>query len=119
MSQMSGVVPKPPAAPVSLPPVDNSHSNLMEEIRKGGTLKHVSPQKVSKAAVDTRGELMGQIRQGVALKKVDIEECEAAVEQPATGIAGLLQRALQERGVAMGLSSSEGEDSGEDDEWDD
>ena len=70
--------------------MDNSHSNLMEEIRKGGTLKHVSPQKVSKAAVDTRGELMGQIRQGVALKKVDIEECEAAVEQPATGIAGLL-----------------------------
>ena len=69
MSQMSGVVLKPPAAPVSLPPVDNSHSNLMEEIRKGGTLKHVSPQKVSKAAVDTRGELMGQIRQGVALKK--------------------------------------------------
>ena len=116
---MSGVVLKPPAAPVSLPPVDNSHSNLMEEIRKGGTLKHVSPQKVNKAAVDTRGELMGQIRQGVALKKVDIEECEAAVEPPATGIAGLLQRALQERGVAMGMSSSEGEDSGEDDEWDD
>ena len=119
MGQMSAVILKPPAAPVSLPPVGNSHSNLMEEIRKGGTLKHVSPQKVNKAAVDTRGELMGQIRQGVALKKVDIEECEAAVEAPATGIAGLLQRALQERGVAMGMSSSEGEDSGEDDEWDD
>merc|ERR1719219_2867771 len=98
MSQMSSVISKPAAAPVSLPPVDNSHSNLMEE---------------------TRGELMGQIRQGVALKKVDMEETEAPLEQPATGIAGLLQRALQERGVAMGLSSSEGEDSGEDDEWDD
>ena len=119
MSQMSSVISKPPAAPVSLPPVDNSHSNLMEEIRKGGTLRHVSPEKVSRAALDTRGELMGQIRQGVALKKVDIEESEAPLEQPATGIAGLLQRALQERGVAMGLSSSEGEDSGEDDEWDD
>ena len=119
MGQMSAVIQKPPSAPVSLPPVDNSHSNLMEAIRKGGTLKHVSPQKVSKAPTDTRGELMGQIRQGVALKKVDIEENEPAVEAPATGIAGALQRALQERGVAMGMSSSEGEDSGEDDEWDD
>ena len=116
MTQMNSVISKPAAAPVSLPPVDNSHSNLMEEIRKGGTLRHVSPEKVSRAALDTRGELMGQIRQGVALKKVDIEESEGPLEQPATGIAGLLQRALQERGVAMGLSSSEGEDSGEDDE---
>ena len=99
--------------------MDNNHSNLMEAIRKGGTLKHVSPEKVNKAVLDTRCELMGQIRQGVALKKVDIEETEAPVEQPAPGIAGLLQRALQERGVAMGLSDSEGEDSGEDDEWDD
>ena len=119
MTQMNSVICKPAAAPVSLPPVDNSHSNLMEEIRKGGTLRHVSPEKVSRAALDTRGELMGQIRQGVALKKVDIEESEGPLEQPATGIAGLLQRALQERGVAMGLSSNEGEDSGEDDEWDD
>ena len=119
MTQMNSVISKPAAAPVSLPPVDNSHSNLMEEIRKGGTLRHVSPEKVSRAALDTRGELMGQIRQGVALKKVDIEESEGPLEQPATGIARLLQRALQERGVAMGLSSSEGEDSGEDDEWDD
>ena len=42
------------------------------------------------------------------------------VQQSAPGIAGMLQRALQERGMVMGMSSSEDEDSGEeDDEWDD
>ena len=95
---------------------------MMEEIRKGGTLRHVSPEKKSKVAPDSRGELMDQIRQGVALKKVDssaLEQEPRDVCENTPGIAGMLQRALQERGVAMGLSDSEGEDSGDDDEWDD
>lgn len=81
----------------------------------------MSPEKKTKAVVDTRGELMGQIRQGVALKKVDSDGSqEGPVPQAAPGIAGMLQRALQERGMVMGMSSSEDEDSGEDDdEWDD
>ena len=65
---------------------------------------------------------MDQIRQGVALKKVDsstLEQEPRDVCENTPGIAGMLQRALQERGVAMGLSDSEGEDSGDDDEWDD
>ena len=67
---------------------------------------------------------MGQIRQGVALKKVEGGggvEGEPAASQSAPGMLGLLQRALQERGAAMGTFSSEGEDSGEEDErgeWD-
>ena len=119
---MSEKLQRPPqaAAPSSLPNIDSSRSNLLEEIRKGGTLRHVSPERITKAAPDSRGELMDQIRQGVALKKVDSSALEQEAAAPsAPGIAGMLQRALQERGVAMGLSSSEGEDSGEDDEWDD
>ena len=93
----------------------------MEEIRKGGTLRHVSPEKINKMVPDSRGELMDQIRQRVSLKKVDSTtlEQEPLVSETTPGIAGMLQRALQERGVAMGLSSSEGEDSGDDEEWDD
>ena len=94
----------------------------MEEIRKGGALRHVSPERIQKSTSDSRGDLMDQIRQGVALKKVDSSNSELEpVVQTAPGIAGMLQRALQERGNAMGMSSSEGEDSGDDDddEWDD
>ena len=40
------------------------------------------------------------------------------MEATAPGIAGMLQRALQERGLAVGMSSSD-ESEGEDDEWDD
>ena len=105
----------------SLPNIDTGRSNLMEEIRKGGTLRHVSPEKINKMVPDSRGELMDQIRQGVSLKKVDSTtlEQEPLVSETTPGIAGMLQRALQERGVAIGLSSSEGEDSGDDEEWDD
>jgi len=94
----------------------------MDEIRKGGSLRHVSPEKKARAVADSRGELMGQIRQGVALKKVDSDPGQdgPVVQQSAPGIAGMLQRALQERGMVMGMSSSEDDDSGdEDDEWDD
>jgi len=122
LSQMSAVVSGPPPPPPSLPPIDTSHGNLMDEIRKGGSLRHVSPEKKVRAVADSRGELMGQIRQGVALKKVDSDPGQdgPVVQQSAPGIAGMLQRALQERGMVMGMSSSEDDDSGdEDDEWDD
>jgi hypothetical protein len=103
--------------------------DLMEEIRRGGTLKHVSPEKIAAGGGggDTRNELMGQIRQGVTLKRVTETasgggggEMSGSGEAPA-GIAGMLQRALQERGMVMGMSSSEEESDGcdEDDEWDD
>jgi len=122
LSQMSSVVSGPPPPPPSLPPIDTSHGNLMDEIRKGGSLRHVSPEKKVRAVADSRGELMGQIRQGVALKKVDSDPGQdgPVTQQAAPGIAGMLQRALQERGMVMGMSSSEDDDSGdEDDEWDD
>lgn len=120
MSQMSETLRAPPAAP-TLPPPDDSHSSLMDEIRKGGTLRHVSPEKTARPALDSRGELMGQIRQGVALKKVEEKDSVSEVSEVATGpgIAGMLQRALQERGMAMGMSSSDEDTDEEEDEWDD
>ena len=91
----------------------------MDAIRKGGSLRHVSEEQKSLPCVDTRGEMLDMIRQGVSLKKVEVEEGEStAVEATAPGIAGMLQRALQERGLAVGMSSSD-ESEGEDDEWDD
>ena len=73
-----------------------------------------------------RDELLGQIRTGVTLKKVSVEQ----QKQPPLpleaggggGIAGMLQRALQERSGALRFSSSEDEGSettaDDDDEWD-
>ena len=91
----------------------------MDAIRKGGSLRHVSDEQKSLPCMDTRGEMLDMIRQGVSLKKVEVEEGESSsVEVSAPGIAGMLQRALQERGLAVGMSSSE-ESEGEDDEWDD
>lgn len=111
--------PAPPPPP-SLPPVKDSHTNLMEQIRKGGTLRHVTAEKTVKPAVDGRGELMGQIRQGVALKKVEVDNNSNGdeAEVVGSGIAGMLQRALQERTVVMGISSSEESEGEDDDEWD-
>ena len=65
---------------------------------------------------------MGQIRQGVLLKKVESEATNNSNGKGVTpvenGIAGLLQKALQERGMVMGLSSSDESECDEDDEWD-
>ena len=62
----------------------------------------------------------------MTLKKVDLDSIStgagssSAAEVP-SGIAGMLQKALQERSGALRFSSSEDEedDAGDDDEWDD
>ena len=96
----------------------------MEEIRKGaGGLKHVTDeQKTQKKSADSRDELLDQIRSGVTLKKVELDnksEGNSSTEMP-SGIAGMLQRALRERTTAVCLSSSDEENEGsDDDEWDD
>ena len=75
-----------------------------------------------------RDELLDQIRTGVTLKKVSADE-QRQQPLPAEagggaggGIAGMLQRALQERSGALRFSSSEDEGSettaDDDDEWD-
>ncbi|XP_040577822.1 actin nucleation-promoting factor WAS [Lepeophtheirus salmonis] len=94
-----------------------ARNNLMEEIRKGGNLRHVTSKEIIKPSKNMRNDLMDQIRTGVTLKKVDFEQNNEFKE--ASGIAGLLQKALKERLSAVGFSSSEGEEADDEDEWDD
>ncbi len=61
-----------------------------------------------------------QIRSGVVLKKVDPESLSRSGDDDhgaSHGIAGMLQKALQERSAALCLSSSE-EEADDEDEWD-
>ena len=84
-------------------------------------MKHVGQEKKARPTIDTRGELLDQIRSGVTLKKVDPEALSRDDESSTSaGIAGMLQKALQERSAALCLSSSEDEEAEDDeDEWDD
>ena len=128
--------PLPPAAP----PVKDTRSSLMDEIRnaRGGfnTLRHVSDEKKVRPSIleDPRNQLLDQIRTGVTLKKVDLDSVSgghggggggggsdnSSSAEP-TGMAGMLQRALQERTTALNFSSSDNEEDEEDEydeEWD-
>ncbi len=62
------------------------------------------------------------LRSGVTLKKVDPEALSRGGDEDSgvsAGIAGMLQKALQERTAALCLSSSEDEEAEDDeDEWD-
>ena len=81
-------------------------------------------EKKAQPASDSQGDLLDQIRSGVALKKVDAESdrnSNAEQNGPAfSGIAEMLQRALHERSAAICPSSSDDDEAPEDDdEWDD
>ena len=95
-----------------------------QQISGAGGLKHVKEeQKSQKPKMDSRDELLDQIRSGVTLKKVELDNKSdgASSSENPSGIAGMLQRALRERTTALCLSSSEEEnaDDEDDDEWDD
>ena len=127
--------PLPPAAP----PVKDTRSSLMDEIRnaRGGfnTLRHVSDEKKARPSIleDPRNQLLDQIRTGVTLKKVDLDSVSSghgggggggsdnSSSAEPTGMAGMLQRALQERTTALNFSSSDNDEDDEDEydeEWD-
>lgn len=90
-------------------------------IISGGSLRHVPDEvKKTRPTLDTRDELLGQIRTGVQLRKVDLDSLSSgADEAPPSGIAGMLQKALKERETALCLSSDSDDDGEDDDEWDD
>ena len=111
----------------------------MDEIRnaRGGfnTLRHVSDEKKARPSIleDPRNQLLDQIRTGVTLKKVDLDSVSSghgggggggsdnSSSAEPTGMAGMLQRALQERTTALNFSSSDNEEDDEDEydeEWD-
>ena len=78
----------------------------------------------AKPATDSRSDLLGQIRAGVALKSVENAPNKGSAppsEDGMAGMAGALSRALMERSKAI-HSDSESEDDDaedEDDDWDD
>ena len=107
----------------------------MEEIRnaRGGfnTLRHVTEDKKARPSIleDPRSQLLDQIRTGVTLKKVDLDSLSSgghgdgsdnSSSAEPTGMAGMLQRALQERTTALNFSSSDNDEEEDeyDDEWD-
>ena len=88
--------------------------------------RHVREEdKKSKPSMDSRDELLDQIRSGVTLKKVELDnksEGACSSNENPSGIAGMLQKALRERTTALNFSSSEDENNeadDDDDEWDD
>lgn len=112
----------------------------MDAIKSGATLKHVDVEKKPVAHMDSRGELLDQIRQGVELKSVSRarkREPEIRTKQfismnglsnflwfqvqqtekpngpsaPLDGIAGALARALAERSKAFHHDSDSDTDS--------
>ena len=110
---------------ISKPHQFYSNFNVFFGIISGaGGLKHVKEEEKSqKPKMDSRDELLDQIRSGVTLKKVELDNKSdgASSNENPSGIAGMLQRALRERTTALCLSSSEEEnaDDEDDDEWDD
>ena len=91
----------------------------MEEIRKGagGGLRHVTETEKVRPVMTSREELMGQIRSGITLQKVELNR---RGDNSSTGIAGMLQKALRDRTIALCVSSSEEDNDADDvdDEWD-
>ncbi|XP_047540366.1 neural Wiskott-Aldrich syndrome protein-like [Vanessa atalanta] len=122
--------PPTPPAPPPPPPPDSAGSDprsaLMESIRSGNkSLRHVEVGSKTSLNDDSRSNLLSEIRQGINLRSVrrsssSGEERSASSAGEACGLAGALQRALQER--ARAIHSSESEDSDNttsDGEWDD
>ncbi|XP_034947337.1 neural Wiskott-Aldrich syndrome protein-like [Chelonus insularis] len=149
-SSNTSSIPTPPPPPPPPPPlpdfnVDNVTSNvnssssngnsngdtsdlrpkLMDAIRSGTTiLKKVDQsEKKPNPIVDSRSDLLNQIRQGVELKPVIQNEPKPNTTIAQGGLAGALSRALAERSRLLGYSNdsqdSSSEISEDDDEWDD
>lgn len=108
------------------------HAALMSQVLKGKTLNHVDPNKKNErpavpapgASDDPRTALMNEIKSGVRLKKVNVNQDKSdPVAQPvaAGGLAGALAKALQERGKVLQQTDDESSSSSEaeeEDEWD-
>lgn len=107
-------------------------SALLEQIRSGSTLKPSSQHDEQKVepierppVMDSRSQLLDQIRGGVKLNKVE-ETANGSGDHKSSGpqLEGMaldLHRALMGRALAMQSESDDDDDDDddEDDEWDD
>ena len=107
----------------------------MEQIRSGAKLTHVDSESESVKSSNSsngggggggcgRDALLTQIRSGVHLKPIEAaRKAASAAPVEVGGLAGALQRALEERSRMMNQtddSTSSDEDAdGDEDEWDD
>lgn len=102
----------------------------MEQIRSGAKLAHVDSENESIKSSNSsnggaggRDALLTQIRSGVNLKPIETGRKGTAAPVEVGGLAGALQRALEERSRMMNQTddstSSSDEADGDEDEWDD
>lgn len=77
-------------------------------------------EKKPPPVTDTRSDLLNQIREGIALKPVASEPKPATLNVPQGGLAGALSRALAERSRLLGYTGDSEEESSDtdEDEWD-
>ena len=121
--------PPPPPGPGPLPPPppalptfnDNNkqqpktnNPSFLDQVKGGVQLRKAEP--VPEKAVDTRSDLLSQIRAGRALKKV--QQNDNAVKKRASGIAGTFEDVMKDRRFAMESDSEDDTDSDDDFDWD-
>ncbi|XP_057335244.1 actin nucleation-promoting factor WASL-like [Microplitis mediator] len=103
--------------------VNDLRPKLMDAIRSGTTLKKVDQtEKKTTPVMDSRNDLLNQIRQGVELKPVVNEPKPASTGIAQGGLASALSAALAERSRLLGYTGdSQDSSSGtsDEDEWDD
>ena len=114
--------PLPPPPPMPLPAFNNDNSkqqpktnnpSFLDQVKGGVQLRKAEP--MPEKAVDTRSDLLSQIKAGRALKKVQKND---VVKKRASGIAGTFEDVMKDRRFAMESDSEDDTDSDDDFDWD-
>lgn len=108
-----------------IPDIPDARSALMDSIKKGALLKKTDISSTVNSIVDSRGDLLSEIRGGIELRPV----AERSIANRSSGdgagtdaLADALRRALELRKTAIngGSSSSESDNQNSDEgEWSD
>lgn len=103
-------------------PTDNRNA-LLDDIRKGMTLRKVDPAALSTGSGggDARSDLLLEIQKGIALKPTAEREMTGprdSSNRKTDALADALRKALEERNRAFQFSDEEDDTSGNE-EWDD
>lgn len=111
----------PPPPPLAVhnnndkPQPETNNPSFLDQVKDGGfQLRKAAP--ATPKAVDTRSDLLSQIRAGRALKKV--QKNDNVVKKRASGIAGTFEDVMKDRRFAMESESEDDDDSDDDLDWD-
>lgn len=108
-----------------LPDIPDARSALMDSIKKGALLKKTEISSTVNSGVDSRGDLLSEIRGGIELRPVGERSIANRTSGDGAGtdaLADALRRALELRKTAIngGSSSSESDNQNSDEgEWSD